>query len=175
MKKHNEGYALALVLVVLVVVCLVAVSILSASLSNLKSQQASVARMQAQYEAQGKIEQVVADLKNEFKITTSGVSAEQVKNICKKFAVYQENSFAYNENPEQEGDDTISFSVAAVDTKNSVQISCTIILMGKISENGQSGGTKLYNITEPQIGYSSYKITTITTEQTNAGEESEPA
>lgn len=62
MKKHNEGYVLPFVLVVLVVVCLVAVSLLTASLDNLKRQQASIDRMEAKYAAQGEIEKLVAGL-----------------------------------------------------------------------------------------------------------------
>lgn len=63
MKKHNEGYVLPFVLVVLVVVCLVAVSLLSASLTNLNRQQASIDRMEAKYEAQGELEKTIANLK----------------------------------------------------------------------------------------------------------------
>lgn len=60
MKKHNEGYVLPFVLVVLVVVCLVAVSLLTASLTNLNRQQASIDQMEAKYEAQGEIEKEIA-------------------------------------------------------------------------------------------------------------------
>ena len=62
MKKHDEGYALVLVLVVMVVLCLVATSVLAIALNNLKKQEASVARMQAKYEAQAKIEEFYANL-----------------------------------------------------------------------------------------------------------------
>ena len=62
MKKYDEGYALAFVMVVMVILCLVAVSILSISLRNLQNQQATVERMQDQYEAEGEIEKFVAAL-----------------------------------------------------------------------------------------------------------------
>ena len=63
MLKRNEGYALSYVLVVLLVLCIIAISVMSAPLRNLQMQQASIARMQDKYAAQGMIEQVVAQLK----------------------------------------------------------------------------------------------------------------
>lgn len=62
MKKHNEGYALVLVLVVITVLCLVAMAMMAASLKNLQNQQSSIARMEAKYEAQGEIEKAIANL-----------------------------------------------------------------------------------------------------------------
>ena len=60
MKKHNEGYALPFVLVVLVVMSLIAVGIMDFSLRNLESQQKTIQRIEAKYEAAGKIEKIVA-------------------------------------------------------------------------------------------------------------------
>ena len=65
MKKHDEGYALVLVLVVMLVLCLVATSVLTIALNNLKKQETSVARMKAKYEAQGKIEEFYARVQSE--------------------------------------------------------------------------------------------------------------
>ena len=59
MKKHNEGYALPFVLVVSVVMCIIATTVMTFSLDNLKSQQRTVERMQAKYEAAGAIEEIV--------------------------------------------------------------------------------------------------------------------
>lgn len=64
MFKRNEGYALSYVLVVLLVLCIIAISVMSAPLRNLQMQQASIARMQDKYAAQGMIEQVVAQLEH---------------------------------------------------------------------------------------------------------------
>ena len=72
MKKHDEGYALVLVLVVMLVLCLVATSVLTIALNNLKKQETSVARMKAKYEAQGKIEEFYANL--QYDITTYTVA-----------------------------------------------------------------------------------------------------
>ena len=64
MRKHNEGYALVLVLVVLIVVCLVATGLMTYSLSNLENQRRAVALMEEEYEAAGKIERYTAKLEN---------------------------------------------------------------------------------------------------------------
>ena len=64
MKKRNEGYALPFVLVVLIVMCLIVVGIMDFSLRNLKSQQNTILRMEAKYEAAGQIEQIIATLEN---------------------------------------------------------------------------------------------------------------
>ena len=64
MKKYNEGYALPFVLVVLVVMCIIAVGIMDFSLRNLQSQKATIQRMEAKYEAAGKIEEIVAAIQN---------------------------------------------------------------------------------------------------------------
>ena len=62
MRKHNEGYALVLVLVVMVVLSIVAVSLMSMGLRNLKAQQAVGERMADKYAAQGEIEKLIAIL-----------------------------------------------------------------------------------------------------------------
>ena len=64
MKKHDEGYALVFVLVVLVVLCIIAIGIMDFSLRNLESQQNTIHRMEAKYEAAGKIEEIVAAIEN---------------------------------------------------------------------------------------------------------------
>jgi Na+-transporting NADH:ubiquinone oxidoreductase subunit NqrC len=59
-KKYNEGYALPFVLVVSVVMCIIATTVMTFSLDNLQSQQNTIERMQAKYEAAAQIEKVVA-------------------------------------------------------------------------------------------------------------------
>ena len=60
MKKHNEGYAMVLVLVVITVLSLVAMAMMAASLRNLQNQQDSIERMTLKYAVQGKVEQGVS-------------------------------------------------------------------------------------------------------------------
>lgn len=62
MKKHNEGYTLPLVMVVLLVLAIVAVTIMTTSLKNMQRQQSFIETMENQYDAQGEIEKVVAQL-----------------------------------------------------------------------------------------------------------------
>lgn len=62
MRKHNEGYVLAMVMVVIAVLALVASIMLSMGLNNVQTQQAYVERMQEKYEAEGQLEVVVASL-----------------------------------------------------------------------------------------------------------------
>ena len=57
--KQNDGYALPFVLVVSVVMCIIATTVMTFSLNNLQSQQRTVERMQAKYEAAGAIEEIV--------------------------------------------------------------------------------------------------------------------
>lgn len=63
MKKYNEGYALPFVLVVSVVMCIIATTVMTFSLNNLQSQQRTIERMQAKYEASSLVEKIVAATK----------------------------------------------------------------------------------------------------------------
>ena len=63
MKKYNEGYALPFVLVVSVVMCIIATTVMTFSLNNLQSQQNTIERMQAKYDASSLVEKIVAATK----------------------------------------------------------------------------------------------------------------
>lgn len=86
MKKHNEGYALVLVLVVLAVLSLVAMAMTAASLKNLQNQQASIERMEAKYAAQGEIEKVIAKLdqqiENATEVSPMVINQNTVNEMC---------------------------------------------------------------------------------------------
>lgn len=69
MKKHDEGYALVLVLVVMIVLSLVAATVLTFSLRNLQNQQKSIQRMEDKYAAQGIIESCVQKAKTAWQFT----------------------------------------------------------------------------------------------------------
>ena len=62
MRKHNEGYALVLVLVVLIVLALLATVILGSAQRNLDAQKNSIEYMKCKYQAQGEIEKIVTTL-----------------------------------------------------------------------------------------------------------------
>lgn len=63
MKKQDDGYVLVLVLVVMVVLGIVSAGLMTLGLSNLKSQRASVQRMEDKYAAMGQIEKAEAALR----------------------------------------------------------------------------------------------------------------
>ena len=52
MKKHNEGYTLALVLVVLTVLCILSSAVMTYAVKNLKNQQEAAQRDQNRYTAE---------------------------------------------------------------------------------------------------------------------------
>ena len=63
MKKHNEGYVLAYVMVIIAVLMLVSASVMGVALKNLQRQKAEVETMQAKYAAEGAIERAIVELK----------------------------------------------------------------------------------------------------------------
>lgn len=162
MKKHDEGYALVLVLVVMVAVCLAAVSIMSISVSNLQDQQASVTRMQEKYEAQGKIEQVLALVEAAFSGQTDW-EAGSLSEVCDSVEgvelteglVYTADAVEVkvegSEDPVKH--DTLTFSLSA--QSGSVQIACSIVVAGDI----QKVEEMVYTVQNYKIGYTAYEIT----------------
>ena len=85
MKKHDEGYALVLVLVVMIVISLVAATVLTFSLRNLQNQQKSIQRMEDKYAAQGMVESCVQNAKTTWQFTTiseTGISVTPVENTA---------------------------------------------------------------------------------------------
>lgn len=60
--KNDGGYSLALVLVVMAVLATIAVTLTTVVLRNIDNQSKYTQKMQAQYEAQGKLEKVLAEL-----------------------------------------------------------------------------------------------------------------
>ena len=60
--KKEDGYVLVYVLIVFTILSFVAVSICTMALNNLKAQKADVNRMEARYEAEGYLQQFVAEV-----------------------------------------------------------------------------------------------------------------
>lgn len=143
MKKYNEGYALPFVLVVFLVLSLIATSILTFSLQNLQSQQASIQRTKDQYAAQGEIEKVVAQLKNSDTINDT----DRLRAWCANTAGVE-----YSEWKAESG--VISFKLIA--QSGSVQIAC-VIKLTNVATTVQNG---LYSIENATTSYESYTVTT---------------
>lgn len=171
MRKYDEGYALPFVLVVMVVLCLVAASLMTGSLRNLKSQQASIERMQDQYKAQGAIEKVVAQLEDESNLSNlSGDDAakvikDKIASICNN--IYNNGEAANpNANPadnplvENEEAQTFEYKFKLTSIYGKSQIECDLKLAGKIVKEGTMTVpvTYTYTITEPTVDYETYKI-----------------
>ena len=69
MKKNNDGYVLPFVLVVMIVLCIMSASLMTAAFRNLQMQQKFTDRMVDKYAAQGEIEKIVAQLKQDIVVT----------------------------------------------------------------------------------------------------------
>ena len=74
--RKDDGYILVYVLVVFLVLSFAAVAICTGAVQNLRAQQASIARTQALYEAEGKIESYVANLMTKEVASSSLCSSE---------------------------------------------------------------------------------------------------
>lgn len=78
MKKRNDGgYSLALVLVIISILALIATALMTVTLNNMTSQENEVEKMQKQYEAQGKLEMVLAELSENHIIELTVNSTQQ--------------------------------------------------------------------------------------------------
>lgn len=85
MKKHDEGYILAFVLIVVAVLALISTAVSTVAVRNIETQQNAVVRMQAKYEAEGIIEAVLAQLNDStFDHSKSAEEAfkEKIEGIC---------------------------------------------------------------------------------------------
>ena len=173
MKKHDEGYALALVLVVLTVLCIVALSMMSVSLSNVTRQQATLQRMQEKYDAQGEIEKVVARLEN--RLLSSNVTGiiniagADIDFLCRNLKAEYGDDLTLIEDVDGDGvndpgKEKLTFTLTTTISDNRTQISCTIRITGAKIQWREQG--PYYEITAPAIEYDIYSI-----EETSEGGE----
>lgn len=157
MDKHNDGYALPFVLVVMVIICLVGVSILSASLNNLQNQQASIERMQAQYEVVGEIEKKMAQVEINKCVSENILGDLLVKNEEKPGLVFTSGTGSQK--------DTLVFTLDTVQLEKykdePTHVECTIEIKGSILKEPfiKDGVTiDLYKFTDADVNYLSYEI-----------------
>lgn len=141
MKKHDEGYVLPLVLVVMIVMCLIATSLMSFSLQNLKSQQASIDRMVEKYKAEGVVEIIESKLKNmEFQ------SVEEIANFFETVVI--QNSDYEIKNCQFAKEQCIAeFDVVPETDVGTVQIHCEMVL--------------IFEDKNVSVSYSAYEISNI--------------
>lgn len=178
MRKHNEGYALVLVLVTMVVLSLVSLALMSVGLRNLKSQKAVGERMVDKYAAQGQIEIILANLSQpvekeaapKAETPDTGEMTEEESNDLKD----RLNTYVSDWVKEQTGitvadvtlpetvkpseQNAYSCTLTLKATEGAVQIECQLILSGKVTENTDAYGKTVYKIEPEEPAYRSYVI-----------------
>lgn len=159
MKKHDEGYTLVLVLVVLVVICLVATSVMTSALQNLKRQEASIARMQDKYEAQGKMERIVTELEAQVSGTVNGTYVFS-KNVMQ--AIVRDQG-TFGQICKSDDGKSLLVSVYTINNTQTVSVQCVIQLNGMIESeerHTENNGSEFYAYTlkDPSVHYASYTI-----------------
>ena len=166
MKKHNEGYALVLVLVVLTVLSLVAMAMTAASLKNLKNQQDSIERMEAKYAAQGEIEKVIAQLNELVKEdgSTQSVAVKSLEDLpgstlelkTSEKSDDSENSNDLNKYLQFDQYYLLTLSVYGTVNDKKATVDCKIRITGSLATD--EGEQVLLN---PRWEYVSYTITEV--------------
>ena len=169
MKKHNDGYALLLVLVVMIVLTTIVTSVLSLSLQNMKAQQRSIENMQDKYSAQGAVEQVVAMIEDGFTFELGlggNVKTElsnKVKDICKK--VNEEAATAAEDEISGDGlggtkDEIEEIQEFTITSQfKSVTVTCHLKVKWKIVKTTLTSEKSTCEAKAVQVQYLSYDIT----------------
>lgn len=159
MKKHDEGYVLAFVMVVIVVLCLVAVSLMSISLRNLEAQNASIQRMEHKYAAMGVVEQVVAAIDSDVEIPKgTSLAASLSTYLQDKAGITIVETEGNTEEPGTITSFTAKLQITSKPDGSSVQIDATIIWAADV-ELDEDGST--YKLTNPLVAYETYQISTV--------------
>lgn len=146
MKKHDEGYALVLVVLAIVVLSLLTSIIFSDAIRNLKSQQNSLNRMQDQYTLEGEIEKLVSQIK-------SGGTVNLEK-------------------AQWDGDnDVLTVTMTGAFT----EISCELALKNiAVTVSNQTPGEFTFQASAetavPEVSYISYKISSISSQKEGEGQ-----
>lgn len=164
MKKRDEGYVLAFVLVVIVVICLVAVSMMTVSLRNLEAQTASVERMQEKYKLQGMMEENISAITWEIPFAPYDSDEDKKRNLKESFTKFEGVS-AVNASiaaADEGADDVLN---VIVDLKLSVPpdgydyvINAVMHWEAKIIEKDGA-----YEISESETTYTSYEVVPVET------------
>lgn len=179
MKKHNEGYVLAFVLVVVAVLTLISAAISTIAVRNIQTQQAAVDRRLAKYEVEGAVEIVIAEMSSlsSLQVAMGGTFEGALQEEIEKFLpATLDMSIVVTPDPsadnitatEMPADFSYKFNLAIADESNTV--SCDMELKGK-AENDSNDS---YTITDTTITCLSYEmdvteITAPTTEPSVGG------
>lgn len=177
-KKFDEGYSLPLVLVVMAVLAALASGLMTVVMRNMEAQQSSVAIMQNQYAAQGKLEMVIAELcQFDFAdaqgatTTSQTIIKNKVTELCENndvevpvFGEYilgnaENSSFTATEETLFEKEFSLDITLTAIN--ESVKVIYDVTYSGYVSETVEEG-RGYYLITAPEITYHSYKADMVT-------------
>ena len=192
MKNRNDGgYSLALVLVVMAVLATIAVTLTTVVLRNIDNQSKYTQKMQAQYEAQGKLEKVLAELSQNqiIQLETPNSQATAIKNAigtaCADGVRLQvgENPFKiWKRDANGEKDFVVSlsnfntefsydFSLIAKSNDRDVEVTYNMQLVGKIAcsetivPTGVAGNSTahayVYIVTSPELVHKSVDVSGI--------------
>ena len=152
--RHNEGYTLPLVMVVLLVLAIVAVTIMTTSLKNMLRQQSFIEQMQAQYDAQGKIEMVVAKLQNlDGETTLAEICKDTEGNAIVNYKILEKK----DEQDKDKNGQTVELTAKGVAVDKGpelVTIVCRVFLSATVTD--KNGVLYLSNVKFD--GYRSYEI-----------------
>lgn len=87
--RNNDGYSLPMVLIIISILALIATTLMTVSIDNMANQQNELGKMQKQYEAQGKLEMVLAELSENqvVEITGNKPIVELVSSSLQKDAI----------------------------------------------------------------------------------------
>ena len=88
-KRNDGGYSLPMVLIIISILALIATTLMTVSIDNMTNQQNELGKMQKQYEAQGKLEMVLAELSENQVVEITGLkrTPELVENSLQKDAI----------------------------------------------------------------------------------------
>lgn len=186
MKNRNDGgYSLALVLVVMAVLATITVTLTTVVLQNIDSQAKYTDKMQAQYEAQGKLEKVLAQLTKDQIVELGGtLSGENYRDvaihkaidtICKtvddedielaadtsplKFWHFDSNNVEVEYDytvPRTQVTFTYDFKLTA--NEDDVTVTYDLRLKGHITYTDHDNGLSMYIITSPKITTESVEV-----------------
>lgn len=151
MKKHDEGYVLAFVMVVITVLCLIAVLLMPLSLRNLEAQNDSIRRMQDKYAAQGVIETVVAKMDSDIEIG----DLDDLETVLKSYLGADDEFNLYSPDGIDE-DESFTAKVMITAKRGSARVEATLIWYADVTEAGGN-----YQITPNLLQYEAYQVSSI--------------
>lgn len=165
MRKNNDGYVLPFVLVVMIVLCIMSASLMTAAFRNLQMQQKFTDRMVDKYAAQGEIEKIVAQLKQDIVVTERDselMTPKELSEILRQTigSVTQADQ-TVGEEKTIEAEKLFHFTVPLVATSGTTTIKCQLVLSAQYESARIAESSKYqYTIKVTDLTYQSYEVST---------------